>query len=248
MSLDLQANTRLGDFTLDAEFASEGKITAIFGPSGAGKTTLINVIAGLIAPARGRVAVDGAVLLDTEAGIDLPTHERRIGYVFQEARLFPHLNVKRNLLYGRWFAPRETWGASFDEVVELLDIGPLLHRGTPQLSGGEKQRVAIGRALLASPRLLLLDEPLSSLDEARKQEVMPFLERLRDAARMPIVYVSHSVAEVKRLATTVVRMREGRVTNIRQREVSGIGDADLLSGATLDGGGRSWAYQNQPRG
>ena len=216
MSLEVKALTRLGDFTLDAEFATDGKITAIFGPSGAGKTSLINVIAGLIEPESGRVAVDGTALLDTERGIDIAAHKRRIGYVFQESRLFPHLTVRQNLLYGRWFAPRELRQASFEEVTDLLDLGPLLHRGTRQLSGGEKQRAAIGRALLAAPRLLLLDEPLSSLDEARKQEVMPFLERLRDHARMPIIYVSHSVSEVERLANTVVFMESGRVIDIRE--------------------------------
>lgn len=216
MSLEVKALTRLGDFTLDAEFATDGKITAIFGPSGAGKTSLINVIAGLIEPESGRVAVDGTALLDTERGIDIAAHKRRIGYVFQESRLFPHLTVRQNLLYGRWFAPRELRQASFEEVTDLLNLGPLLHRGTRQLSGGEKQRAAIGRALLAAPRLLLLDEPLSSLDEARKQEVMPFLERLRDHARMPIIYVSHSVSEVERLATTVVFMESGRVIDIRE--------------------------------
>lgn len=216
MSLEVKALTRLGDFTLDAEFATDGKITAIFGPSGAGKTSLINVIAGLIEPESGRVAVDGTALLDTERGIDIAAHKRRIGYVFQESRLFPHLTVRQNLLYGRWFAPRELRQASFEEVTDLLNLGPLLHRGTRQLSGGEKQRAAIGRALLAAPRLLLLDEPLSSLDEARKQEVMPFLERLRDHARMPIIYVSHSVSEVERLANTVVFMESGRVIDIRE--------------------------------
>lgn len=216
MSLEVKALTRLGDFTLDAEFATDGKITAIFGPSGAGKTSLINVIAGLIEPESGRVAVDGTALLDTERGIDIAAHKRRIGYVFQESRLFPHLTVRQNLLYGRWFAPRELRQASFEEVTDLLNLGPLLHRGTRQLSGGEKQRAAIGRALLAAPRLLLLDEPLSSLDEARKQEVMPFLERLRDHARMPIIYVSHSVAEVERLANTIVFMDAGRVAGIKQ--------------------------------
>ena len=216
MSLEVEARTRLGDFTLDASLTADGRVTSIFGPSGAGKTTLINVIAGLIRPKIGRVVVDGAVLLDTERGIDVPAHQRRIGYVFQEARLFPHLNVRQNLLYGQWFAPRDLRHTGLDEVIELLELSPLLQRGTPQLSGGEKQRVAIGRALLSSPRLLLLDEPLSSLDHARKQEVMPFLERLRDHARVKIVYVSHAVAEVKRLATTIVLMREGRVTGIKQ--------------------------------
>ena len=156
------------------------------------------------------------MLLDTERGVDVPAYARRIGYVFQDARLFPHLSVRQNLLYGQWFAARYARPTALNEVAELLDLATLFSRATPQLSGGEKQRVAIGRALLSSPRLLLLDEPLSSLDHARKQEVMPFLERLRDHARVKIVYVSHAVAEVKRLATTVVMMRDGRVTNIKQ--------------------------------
>ena len=195
---------------------TDDKVIAVFGPSGAGKTTLVNVIAGLVRPKTGLVVVDGAVLLDTAAGIDIPAHRRRIGYVFQDSRLFPHLSVRQNLLYGQWFAARDARQTALDEVAELLDLAPLFKRATPQLSGGEKQRVAIGRALLSSPRLLLLDEPLSSLDHARKQEVMPFLERLRDHAFVKIVYVSHAVAEVKRLATTVVTMRDGRVTNIKQ--------------------------------
>jgi molybdate transport system ATP-binding protein len=215
MSLEVEARTQLGDFSLDANFATDSRVTSIFGPSGAGKTTLVNVIAGLVRPKTGRVAVDGAVLLDTGAGIDVPVYARRIGYVFQDARLFPHLSVRQNLLYGQWFAPRDARRTALDEVAELLDLAPLFSRVTPQLSGGEKQRVAIGRALLSSPRLLLLDEPLASLDHARKQEVMPFLERLRDHARVKIVYVSHAVAEVKRLATTVVLLRDGRVADVR---------------------------------
>ncbi len=214
MSLEVAARTELGDFSLDAAFATDSRVTAIFGPSGSGKTTLVNIIAGLITPKIGLVAVDGAVLLDTEAGIDIPAYARRIGYVFQDARLFPHLSVRQNLLYGRWFAPPDALRITLDEVAKLLDLTPLFKRATPQLSGGEKQRVAIGRALLSSPRLLLLDEPLASLDHARKAEVMPFLERLRDHARVKIVYVSHAVAEVKRLADTVVLMRDGRVAGI----------------------------------
>jgi len=215
MSLEVEARTHLGDFSLDARLTTDDKVIAVFGPSGAGKTTLVNVIAGLVRPKTGLVVVDGAVLLDTAAGIDIPAHRRRIGYVFQDSRLFPHLSVRQNLLYGQWFAARDARQTALDEVAELLDLAPLFKRATPQLSGGEKQRVAIGRALLSSPRLLLLDEPLSSLDHARKQEVMPFLERLRDHAFVKIVYVSHAVAEVKRLATTVVTMRDGRVTNIK---------------------------------
>jgi molybdate transport system ATP-binding protein len=211
MSLEVSAETRLGDFALDASFKSDSRVTAIFGPSGSGKTSVLNVVAGLLHPRRGRAAVDGVVLLDTEAGIFLPPHRRRIGYVFQDGRLFPHLSVKSNLLYGRVFARPEREHALFEEVVDLLDLGSLLRRGTSALSGGEKQRVAIGRALLSSPQLLLLDEPLSSLDERRKQEVMPFLAKLRDQARMPIVYVSHVFSEIERLAGTVVLMDEGQV-------------------------------------
>ena len=211
MTIEVSAETRLGSFKLDAHFVSDGRLTAIFGRSGAGKTTLINIIAGLLHPERGRVAVDGSLLLDTEKDVDIPTSRRRIGYVFQESRLFPHLSVRHNLLYGQWFTPRARRYAAFEEVVELLDLGDLLGRGPPQLSGGEKQRVSIGRALLASPRLLLMDEPLSHLDDARKQEVMPYLERLRDQASVPSIYVSHSVAEVARLATSVVLIADGRV-------------------------------------
>lgn len=210
MSIEVSAETTLGDFELETSFKSDSRLTAIFGPSGSGKTSMLNVIAGLLRPRRGRVVVDGTVLLDMVAGIFLPAHCRRIGYVFQESRLFPHLSVKGNLLYGRLFTPRERRYAGVDEVVDLLDLAPLLDRGTNALSGGERQRVAIGRALLASPRLLLLDEPLSSLDDRRKQEVMPFLERLRDQVRVPIVYVSHVSSEIERLAETVVLMSEGK--------------------------------------
>ncbi len=211
MSLEVSAVAQLGAFTLDVDFKSESRLTAIFGPSGSGKTSVLNVIAGLLRPERGRVVVDGAVLLDSEAGIFLPPRRRRVGYVFQDGRLFPHLSVKGNLLYGRLFARPLRHEASFEEVVALLDLGPLLRRGVSALSGGEKQRVAIGRALLSSPRILLLDEPLASLDERRKDEVMPFLEKLRDQASMPIVYVSHAMAEIERLAGTVVLMERGRV-------------------------------------
>jgi molybdate transport system ATP-binding protein len=211
MSIEVFAQTRLGDFVLDASFESKGGLTAIFGPSGAGKTSILNVIAGLLRPERGRVIVDGVVLLDTGAGIFLPTHRRRIGYVFQESRLFPHLSVDGNLRYGRFFASRKDRYTSVEEVIDLLDLGTLLNRGVHALSGGERQRVAIGRALLASPRILLMDEPLSSLDEKRKQEVMPFLERLRDQVRVPIVYVSHVFSEIERLSRTVVLMSEGNV-------------------------------------
>jgi molybdate transport system ATP-binding protein len=211
MSIEIQIRHRLDTFALDAAFESQGGLTAIFGASGSGKTTLINAIAGLIKPDAARIVIDGTVLTDTQRNIALPVHRRRIGYVFQDSRLFPHLTVEQNLHYGRWFAPHGERYAEPAQVLTLLGIGHLLHRRPSQLSGGERQRVAIGRALLASPRLLLMDEPLASLDHARKEEILPYIERLRDDLRLPIVYVSHSLAEVKRLATGIVVMTEGRV-------------------------------------
>ena len=222
---------RLAVFELDVHFRSGRGLTALFGRSGAGKTSVVNAIAGLIRPERGRIVVDGAVLLDTERGIYAPTHRRRVGYVFQEGRLFPHLTVRQNLLFGRWFAGRDPASAQLEDVVELLGIGPLLDRRPGRLSGGEKQRVAIGRALLACPRLLLMDEPLASLDARRKDEILPYLERLRDEADVPIIYVSHSVAEVTRLATTIVLISNGRVHAIGPvREVMGRADLYPLAG------------------
>ncbi len=211
--IEVAVQHRLGQFALDAAFTSDGRLTALFGRSGSGKTSLVNMIGGLIAPSCGRVVVDGQVLVDTRSGVFVPKHRRRIGYVFQEARLFPHLSVRQNLLFGRWFAPREAHASSnLADVLDLLGIGDLLERRPGALSGGEKQRVAIGRALLSKPRLLLMDEPLASLDEARKAEILPYIERLRDELRVPIVYVSHSVAEVARLATTLVTVEGGRIT------------------------------------
>jgi len=215
--LSVAITHRLGGFTLDAAFDSAGGLTALFGRSGAGKTSLVNAIAGLYRPTSGHVAVDGETLTDTASGIFVPAHRRRVGYVFQEGRLFPHLNVRQNLVYGRWFAPKaalKTPGGEFDQVVELLGIDHLLARRPANLSGGEKQRVAIGRALLARPRLLVMDEPLASLDEGRRAEIFPYIARLRDEMKMPIVYVSHSIAEVARLATTVVVMSDGQVAAI----------------------------------
>ncbi|MFN3670907.1 MAG: ATP-binding cassette domain-containing protein, partial [Bosea sp. (in: a-proteobacteria)] len=182
--LQISVRHRLDMVQIEAAFESDGGLTALFGPSGSGKTTLVNIIGGLIEPDHGRVVVDGQVLLDTESGVNLPSHQRRIGYVFQEARLFPHLTVRQNLLFGRWFAPRLAPATTeLDAVLDLLGIGHLLARRPAGLSGGEKQRVAIGRALLAKPRLLLMDEPLASLDEARKAEILPHIERLRDELR-----------------------------------------------------------------
>lgn len=202
---------RLGGFLLGARFEASGGVTGLFGPSGAGKTSLVSMIAGLLKPDRGFILVDGAVLFDAARGIDMPPHRRRIGYVFQEGRLFPHLSVQQNLDYGRWANALAPDGGMFARIVALLDIGPLLKRRPGRLSGGERQRVAIGRALLMRPRLLLLDEPLASLDAARKREILPYLVRLRDEAGVPMVYVSHTAAELRRIATTVVRLDGGRV-------------------------------------
>ena len=208
MTLSVAVRHRLGAFELDAAFESGGRLTALFGASGSGKTSLVNIIAGLIRPDKGRIAVDGRVLVDTATRSFVPKHKRRIGYVFQDARLFPHMTVGQNLAYGSWFAPRGERSADREKVVELLGIGHLLQRKPDLLSGGEKQRVAIGRALLASPLLILMDEPLASLDEARKAEILPYIERLRDETRVPIVYVSHSVAEVAQAGDR--RRRAGR--------------------------------------
>lgn len=211
MTLVVKAKHRLGAFLLDAAFTSERGITALFGRSGSGKTSLIRIIAGLTRPQEGRVALDEEVLTDTDRRIFVAKHRRRFGYVFQEARLFPHLSVRHNLSYGQWFASGGGPTESLDRIVALLGIEALLDREPEKLSGGERQRVAIGRALLSSPRLLLMDEPLAALDDARKAEVMPYLERLRDEMDIPIVYVSHSIAEVARLADQVVVMRDGKV-------------------------------------
>jgi molybdate transport system ATP-binding protein len=230
MSLELDVHHVLGSFTLDARLTAPQGVTALFGRSGAGKSSLVNIVAGLIRPQRGRVVIDGQTLVDTERGVFVPRHRRRVGYVFQDSRLFPHLSVRQNLLYGRWFAGNGGAAGDFASVVELLGIGAFLERRPESLSGGEKQRVAIGRALLARPRLVLMDEPLASLDEARRAEIMPYIERLRDEAGVPILYVSHSISEVARLATTVVVLDNGTVTAIGPV-------ADILPLADADDGG-----------
>jgi molybdate transport system ATP-binding protein len=209
--LAVEVEKKLGEFSVNALFAGETGATVLFGPSGAGKTTVINMIAGLLKPDRGRVVLDDEVLFDDTARIDVPAWRRRIGYVFQEGRLFPHLSVQHNLDYGRWIGGHAADPAAFAHAVALLDIGHLLDRRTGRLSGGERQRVAVGRALLMRPRLLLLDEPLASLDDARKQDILPYLERLRDEAKVPMIYVSHDAAEVARIASRVVRLDAGKV-------------------------------------
>ncbi len=212
----------LGDFSLQAKFESEGRVTGLFGASGAGKTSLVNMIAGLLRPDRGTIVVDGETLDDTAKGIHVPPWRRRIGYVFQDARLFPHLNVRQNLDYGRRMNGLADDIEQQTRVTGLLDIGHLLDRRPGKLSGGERQRVALGRALLAKPRLLLLDEPLGALDESRRAEILPYLVKLRDEARIPMVYVSHDAAEMRQLATQIVLLQRGRV--------SSVGGVKVLSG------------------
>jgi len=211
--IEVKIDKRLGDFNLAASFAAPSSgITALFGRSGTGKTSIINALAGLLTPDRGRIALDDEVLFDSETRIDLAPERRRLGYVFQEGRLFPHYSVRGNLLYGT--KRNDTSGPSFETVVDLLGIRDLLARRPADLSGGEKQRVAIGRALLASPRLLLMDEPLASLDAARKDEILPFITRLRDELKLPIFYVSHEMEEIMRLADLLVMLDNGKVAAV----------------------------------
>jgi molybdate transport system ATP-binding protein len=210
MTLEVRLRHAFAGFTLDVAFTAPAGVTALFGRSGSGKTTVINAVAGLLRPDAGRIASDGRVLFDSAEKVNLAVHRRRLGYVFQDARLFPHLTVRQNLLYGRWFAPRGA-GEPLERVLDLLGIEPLLARRPGALSGGERSRVAIGRALLSNPSMLLMDEPMAALDEARKAEILPYLERLRDETQVPILFVSHAIAEVARLATTIVVLESGRV-------------------------------------
>lgn len=203
-AFDVDVAIRRGNRLIAARFTSTAGLTALFGPSGAGKTSVLDAIAGLLRPERGHITVAGATLFDAGQRIDLPPERRACGYVFQQARLFPHRRVRDNLLYGARLAPADRRFMTLEDACEFLGIGHLLDRWPRTLSGGEAQRVAIGRALLAGPRFLLLDEPLASLDAARRDEIMQVIERLRDELRLPILYVSHDRAEIDRLAGTVV--------------------------------------------
>jgi molybdate transport system ATP-binding protein len=221
--LSIDVVKQLGEFSLEASFESQGRVTGLFGASGSGKTSLVNMIAGLLRPDRGTISIDGDILDDTGKAIHVQPWRRRIGYVFQDARLFPHLNVTQNLDYGRRMNRLAEDPAQHKRVTDLLDIGHLLERRPGRLSGGERQRVALGRALLSKPRLLLLDEPLGALDEGRRAEILPYLVRLRDEAHIPMVYVSHDPAELRQLATQIVLLKNGRVTSF--------GGVKVLSGS-----------------
>ena len=210
--MEIGIRHKQGSFNLSVFFqGAESGVTALFGPSGAGKTSVVNMVAGLMRPDAGRIAINGQSLFDSARGIDLPPEKRRIGYVFQDGRLLPHLSVRSNLVYGLHRTPADRRFVQFDPVVELLGIGHLLGRRPAKLSGGEKQRVAIGRALLTSPALLLMDEPLASLDAARKDEVLPFIMRLGKEFSIPVLYVSHALDEIVALATYLVMLDNGRV-------------------------------------
>lgn len=218
----IRFRTRLGEFALDVDLESDAGLLAFFGPSGSGKTSIVRAVAGLIKPAEIVVRIGERVLADSATGLFLPPHQRRIGYVFQEGRLFPHLSVRGNLVYGRAFTPAGRRRADFDDIVDLLGIGHLLDKRPAQLSGGEKSRVAIGRALLSSPDLLIMDEPLAALDHARKAEILPYLEGIKAERRVPILYVSHSKGEVRRLADQVALVNDGRIV--------ALGGTELLEG------------------
>jgi molybdate transport system ATP-binding protein len=208
--LNVRVRRRIGAFDLDVRFDVDAhEIVAVHGPSGSGKTTLINLLAGLDRPDSGRIVIDDRVLFDSARGIDIKPEARRIGYVFQDCRLFPHMSVASNLRYGRH---REGSRTGFDEIVALLDLGALLRRRPGSLSGGEKQRVAIGRALLSGPRILLLDEPLASIDQKRKEDILPFIRRLRDEFKLPIVYVTHAPDEIARIADRSIHLKNGRLS------------------------------------
>jgi molybdate transport system ATP-binding protein len=227
--LAVDAEKQLGALKLNVKFRAARGATALFGASGSGKTSVINVIAGLLTPDRGAISLDDTTLFDTDKRINVPPHRRRIGYVFQEGRLFPHLSVRQNLDYGRRMSGVLRDENELARIVSLLDIDRLLDRRPGHLSGGERQRVAVGRALLMRPKLLLLDEPLASLDAGHKREILPYLVRLRDDAGIPMVYVSHSPAEVRRIATTVVRLDRGQVVATGGVELLKDVEADIFA-------------------
>ena len=201
-----------GSFTLNAAVQLDARAAALFGPSGAGKTTVLDAIAGLRTPRRGSIVIDDRVLFSTDAGINLPAHKRHVGYVPQDVSLFPHMNVRRNLLYGR----HPGLSPDLDRVVGMLEIPALLARRVTELSGGERQRVAVGRALMSCPSLLLLDEPLAAVDVPLRRRILPYLMRVRDELKIPIIYVSHDRGEAEELADVVVTLDQGRVSGVER--------------------------------
>ena len=209
--IEFSAKLHRKNFDLDVNLELQKRVTGLFGPSGAGKSTLLSIIAGLIKPDIGRLIIDEECLFDSKAGVNIPTHQRRIGLIFQEGRLFPHLTVQHNLAYGFNLLEKQQQRFSLDQIVELLEIAHLLKQRPHQLSGGEKQRVAIGRALLSSPRLLLLDEPLASLDDRLKSQILPFLKRVAEEINIPMIYISHSMEEVQQITKNIVYIDNGKI-------------------------------------
>jgi molybdate transport system ATP-binding protein len=216
--LELACTKRLGSFTLDADLSIEGDRIGLFGPSGSGKSTIVGALAGLVTPDSGRIVLDGAVLFDREAGIDVPPERRRIAVVFQHAHLFPHLDVRSNLLYGYRRCPKAERRIALEPVADALGLSALLDRGVTNLSGGERQRVALGRALLSNPRLVLLDEPLSALDDALKHRVIPYLRKTFDAFGVPFVFISHAMIEMRLMAGRVAVVESGRIAEVAGAE------------------------------
>lgn len=211
--IEINAKLHRKNFDLDVNLNVQERVTGLFGPSGAGKSTLLSILAGLIKPDVGRLVIDGECLFDSQSGINIPIHQRRIGLIFQEGRLFPHLTVQHNLNYGFNLLKKQQQQLSVEQIVALLEIGHLLKQRPHQLSGGEKQRVAIGRALLSSPRLLLLDEPLASLDERLKSQILPFLKKVAKEIEIPMIYISHSMDELLELTQNVMMIEAGRILN-----------------------------------
>jgi len=209
--IEFSAKLHRKNFDLDVNLELQKRVTGLFGPSGAGKSTLLSIIAGLIKPDIGRLIIDEECLFNSKAGVNIPTHQRRIGLIFQEGRLFPHLTVQHNLAYGFNLLEKQQQRFSLDQIVELLEIAHLLKQRPHQLSGGEKQRVAIGRALLSSPRLLLLDEPLASLDDRLKSQILPFLKRVAEEINIPMIYISHSMEEVQQITKNIVYIDNGKI-------------------------------------
>ncbi len=209
--IEVQARLKRGNFELDAALLLNQRVTAIFGPSGSGKSTLLGIIAGIIKPDSGRIVVDGDCLFDSDKRINKPVHARRIGLVFQDGRLFPHLNVMQNLSYALHFIPKEQQQFKLEHIAQLLEITPLFKQRPHQLSGGEKQRVALGRALLSSPRLLMLDEPLASLDDRLKSQILPFLKLVADEIQIPMIYISHSRKEIMQITGNLIHIQNGKV-------------------------------------
>ncbi len=212
-SFAVSLSLRRGAFRLEAAFATESRVVGLSGRSGSGKTTLVRALAGLLRPDSGRIALGDRVVFDSAARIDLPARHRRVGLVFQDGLLFPHMSVRQNLLYGAW-ARRTPRRDSFATTVDLLGLAPLLERAPRRLSGGERQRVAIGRALLSDPHVLLMDEPVTAIDQEKRAEILPYLETLTRESTIPMLYVSHAIGEIERLAGQIVHIDAGRITGI----------------------------------